>query len=865
MSQAPAASIFAEVNLRRERAIADYKAMVAEMRAEGQKLSSAPVQVQVTFKIDPQAQAKLNAAVAKITVSPIVIPVTFAPGPMPGGVPGGVGLPFGASSPNFSMMLAQQAQQIVQGLAPTSSPNWSYLMGGRGGPGAAPGGAGGGNLYNPLSPRGLSRFMGSGLAAYGALSAVHLATGLIEADQIASHPERVLRQWDHVGALHDVNTDPIMRGQAQTIAKVEGEKKVLETFSSVPLVGVLVKFVDAVTGATKALEDQEHAANHLVSIHQYSQAQNDATDETFAKLTYDPVTVRRLQRKKDETEDKNVLNAAQRDYDSAMAAQKQRRVGSEYSDAELGDEQEVVVTRKVLEEKKAASGRNKRKNDALDAEIVREERARQASSNSSVSVSGVREQASRDEVAGNPLDAMLHRNRAEFEELDQSFQARLTKASPAERARIKAERDAAVLALNAKQGLGAARLTRDQALSGRGLTAEGQVLDAALGGDPDKAARIALATRQDRRYTELQGKDAAEAERYKSEVMPKEQKELEGRQHREREKETGDSEARIVDIEKAAGEKSLRARGQVYAATAAALKRSIDDRVGQLEREAKAETDVQRKREKLTEAAAVRRAGAQEVRDMDEAHLRQTGNDRHDAMAELGTTELEAGGQTRDARDKRLLDRYDADRRRIYEQYGENPPTRALEVARNNELTAARARYSGGRAMADREDFHSDRSLGIATADASAHAQGQHNVGQVLDLAAHVDDLMQDAGDDPMRQRRVQAFAKAKVAEFRRNLKPQAGKVFDLVGYHDALQSSITSGASNEEALKLLDAIGKGAGPNGRKPGQAGPGGAGAPPLIDQAARDMGDASKNLNAAAQIIKNAKQIAVIGRR
>lgn len=102
--------------------------------------------ITVGFKIDTaRLRSDLNSAMGNMSVRvPVTLDLSQARQQLASlgmGSGGGTGIiPYGASSPNFSMMMQQSANSIVSGMQPSSSPNWSYLMRG----GASSGGGGGG-------------------------------------------------------------------------------------------------------------------------------------------------------------------------------------------------------------------------------------------------------------------------------------------------------------------------------------------------------------------------------------------------------------------------------------------------------------------------------------------------------------------------------------------------------------------------------------------------------------------------------------------------------------------------------------------------------------------------------------------------
>ncbi len=137
---------------------APLRAAVAEAKQIATDASK--IVANVTVKIDTvKLRTELQSAAQGLSLRvPVVLDLTQARSQLAqlgmGGAGGGQIIPYGASSPNFSMMIQQSANSIVSGLQPQSSPNWSYLMrpGAAAGGGAGGGNAGGGRAFGLFRP-----------------------------------------------------------------------------------------------------------------------------------------------------------------------------------------------------------------------------------------------------------------------------------------------------------------------------------------------------------------------------------------------------------------------------------------------------------------------------------------------------------------------------------------------------------------------------------------------------------------------------------------------------------------------------------------------------------------------------------------
>jgi hypothetical protein len=379
------------------------------------------------------------------------------------------------------------------------------------------------------------------------------------------------------------------------------------------------------------------------------------------------------------------------------------------------------------------------------------------------------------------------------------------------------------------------------------LSNDRDIISAKLEGDTDRAARLGLSAKQDDHEHQLRLKDGALADKYRAEVAPKETEELEDEIRRRREKAAGDSAARIKDMEKAADDKMLHAKGEVYAAMESIIKHSADAHVAALNREADAEKDATTKTQLRTEAIAVQAAGIRELANMKIQAQREADRDTRGAQEDIGNATMQNRGQFTGARRKTVQDKYEDDAEDVLRL--KLPP----EIEKQR-LEALEAHRDAGMLRIQTDQDRDNRGILIETEDASAHARGQEGVGDMLRLKEHIEEMSRDAGDDPTQQKIVSNFRDAKVAELRRRMRPQS-RVFGLPEYHDALQSSITRSQGNQEALKLLQDISNKAVNGG---GAAGVGGAGG------AAGAMQAQTSAIQDLANQVRRAKNIAVIGK-
>lgn len=802
---------------------AQAKNVVDEVR---KGLGKVTMPVQLT--LDPGVTQKLNAEMVKLqaSIKPLTIPVNFG---TPGGMPSGGGTPWGASSLNLPMLMAQQTQQIIQGLTPSQSPNWSYLMrGGGASPGPGGGGAGSGSMFNPLGPRGLARMLGSGVAAYGALEAINVTTGLLNASDTARHPERQLREMEHFGSMHNAGDDPFMHEQAKTMASQAAGKEMREAFETIPVIGSLAKFSEAVLGSARAAESAEKTTRRITEGHEAVLKTRDANDTRGVEQTGDNRAALLKQQADERRKFTNNFSIVRSDLEDAK-----RR----------GDKTAIGQAQKNMDDLRAewstTLDQQSRELDLFD----QDEGTKDSASGTKVRGSRYAATAAGQRQSGNPLGAMLTQQKGARESSWQKYQDQLdrTDLDPRERTRLEAEQSAAMSALAAQQRLEYGTAATGVNLGREGLRARSDELGSRLSGNPDEAARKTLKAEQDRQYEELKLRDAGMAAIYKNEVAPKEREQQEKEIAARRISEATETAQRIKDIEGRAQDEVLRAQGHTYEAMENESKRQTASRIADLERQATAMDSIDKKRagQLRDEAAAEKKAGKDRLDAIEAAASREADVGLRRADNDANVAQMEAGGHNFAAHKQAIEDRHSEEVDKIMREGGDDVMERlaAAGARRDAEMT----RLNTGRAYAN-------RSIDIGTADATAHAHGQAGVGSVLSMTAQFRDMERDAADDPEQMQRVHDYEEAKIAATKRDFTPTAS-YHGLSDYHDAIQTSIGRGGSFREALDTLGNF---------KPGD------GSTSVDSDVLPDgLRDASKNMNDAAKTIKNFRGIAVIG--
>jgi hypothetical protein len=597
----------------------------------------------------------------------------------------------------------------------------------------------------------------------------------------------------------------------------------------------LVKFVDALTGTTKALEDGSQSIRASLTAVEHSRSVSDAARVTVAELTHDPVVALRA---------KHDSELQKLDSDIAIGrARENEEFKKDPTSAAL--HAATAATGAAIRAKRDALERQGIEMDQTEAQV----RMRTQASATTTTSSRDLQTAANEQTAGNPINAAMLHNKAEVDALIQSYDEKMLNQPPARQRELAAEKAASLAAMSARQGLSLAHLQRSLGLTVSGLSAESSELTSRLSGDPDAAARTALRERQNRRYQQLLGTDAAGAAAYQSDVMPKEREELEKEINARRAKDAADTEAKIVSVEKQADEKMMQARGATYAASIAASKRETEERAADLRRQADYEDAFDKKKADALrqQAAAVERAGAVTVDAIQQGALRHARLANQAAGDELAVAGMEVAGQDRGAARTAAQRAYQRRRQQILDERND-PQVEAQKLqALDRQFMADRARRNYG---FNRED------AGFAdeTHDAEARARGQSGVGSVLGMAEHFRDLERSARGDRVRTRNVQAYERATIAAARRELMPPPG-IYGLEQYHDAIQQGIGHGMAHTEALGLLGQLAGGVGKG------AGGGNAALPDML----KGLGDAASDLKDAAKVIKNAKQIAILPNR
>jgi hypothetical protein len=119
---------------------------------------------------------------------------------------------------------------------------------------------------NLLSRRGLETLGigGSATAAFAILEAVSLLGEGLEAINSSSHPERILRSMQHVGAASIESYDPGAKAMAQVIATSKAQETMLSAAEGIPILGSLVRVGAAALDVHGKLADtQEFAARNI--------------------------------------------------------------------------------------------------------------------------------------------------------------------------------------------------------------------------------------------------------------------------------------------------------------------------------------------------------------------------------------------------------------------------------------------------------------------------------------------------------------------------------------------------------------------------------------------------------------------------
>ncbi len=384
------------------------------------------------------------------------------------------------------------------------------------------------------------------------------------------------------------------------------------------------------------------------------------------------------------------------------------------------------------------------------------------------------------EAAGDPQSAIQSRNRAEIDAINAQYAAKLAtpRLTQQQVEDLKSQHAAALQEATAKQATGFATFQRHQALVMGGVGAGADVAGLRLAGREDEAARVALEQQQKQHAETLfmgpGGAAAQAAYLAKGGQADLERQGLVQQQGKGREYERAQSEARITEIENQSEDNRMRAANEHYKADEKAFADHWDAKVKAAQDKADAITDVEKKRNAQAEADATASAAIAAKIDFN-AERQRVGNLR------VASAQLYAQGRTTEAR-----------RAEEREAAGGDPfKLRALDI-RNR-----------------REDQLQAQDIRARTAESAARANGQAGVGGVLAIAEEIQTMYRDAGDDPEKKKNVRAYATARIAEERRNLR-QPSRIFGLAEYHDAIQTGIGQGGATNQAVGLLNKLERG-------------------------------------------------------
>lgn len=813
MSQANV-GIFAEVRLKVDQLRADAKRAEQELKNALGNIKLAPLKLDVSID-DKNLQQRLNAALAKITVSPINVPVNFVPGNMPGGRGAGPG-------------------------------------GGGGGAGAARGG-GYGNYFNPFGARGVSRLIGGGVYGYAADTA----------DRLFDENRQFQVGMAHAGSNFDAQTrlmlstrDRMMGGpigspgwvfrnflnfsdphgyEAENIINSLDETRDANRMSDVR--------TQSSMATIRAQEQADIASSRGVSRQRMSAdaRRRSAINSSRDTSENESVTANEVYgRRRSDLERELEQNDHLLPYDTPAEARIKAAIQA--LDAEHARVLSGIGRR--AQERNAAADKE---HAALLKDIAEAEGARVRGVNSSIATSNASADAAGYAAAGNPLIARGVHNRAALAALASEYEARKAGKSPQERQDIERQKQAALAALQAQQGVGEYQQGMGQQLGRFAIGNEAAVIDARLGGSTDQAERIALQGQQTVRYNQLLQSDRGAAGRYAQAVVPRQLAELEDRQRRERERANSESEDRIRDARARADEAMMRASGDSYNADRAAFFRAQDDKVRKLKEAAAAEIDVIKRTRIEREIAANVVAGLEQKAAYLRNEQRQAAQMIRAGTASARSADLYASGQVtaagREASASRLMEEL------LRASESGNPA--AVREAMDN-IHAFNTRNA-------RDTQLRDRGRNIETRDAEERANGQQGVGEVLGMAAQMQDELRDVQGDAGRTRDVRRLGQARFRAYLREHR-RTSRTFAVEDYHDAIQQSISDGVRNDDALRLAEAAASGQDIINPRHGVGDKSRFEQP--VAAPGTDIGGAAANLNAAADKIKRARELAVI---
>jgi len=373
-------------------------------------------------KLDPQLQQKLNAIIASIKVTPITIPVNFVPGNMPN-MTGGMNMP------------------------------------GAGG-GAMPGiggGGGGGNLYNPFGPRGLSRMVGSGLAAYG----------FMEAMSIQRQGQQNAQSFASAGGNMDAQARAMLEGRDKLLHG-SFARKMLSSFSRLPRPqgyeqeNILASLDD--TKATTAAGDTRYRSG-MESIGR-DRAAGIASAKGIERQRRESAALLRQATEANRAVTESDSAAVSKEFGDRRA-HLNRQLGQAdhllpYDTAEEKgikaqlaalDREEAQARRGVGDRQGARTAANNEENTARDRDIAGDEAARHITSEANRFRSLSAARATDLSAGGDALGAMRVAHESDLATLNAKYEAEQKKLAGQELTDSQRNQNAAVIAMQATQGL----------------------------------------------------------------------------------------------------------------------------------------------------------------------------------------------------------------------------------------------------------------------------------------------------------------------------------------------------------------------------------------------------------------------------
>jgi hypothetical protein len=133
---------------------------------------------------------------------------------------------------------------------------------------------GGRHLPNLLSARGFERLIpgaAGATAGFAVYEAVRVASHVAAAAEEASHPERILRQFDRVGSTFSALADPALRSQARGLAESRFGENLLGAFEGIPILGQALSVGTSIAGVHGRFQDEQYQLNRNIETRQFLQ------------------------------------------------------------------------------------------------------------------------------------------------------------------------------------------------------------------------------------------------------------------------------------------------------------------------------------------------------------------------------------------------------------------------------------------------------------------------------------------------------------------------------------------------------------------------------------------------------------------